>query len=137
MEVGEDRPLVVGCIALFPLSARGMDTDHITWFAYVPSDGINILGCSIEDSLRITWDIGVMVVCPDLSVEASSLQRRTDVVLDEGPRLIRVDVHGRVSRLTIQGFVLDGDGINMNTLGGICLDVLDKVLCICVDIVVV
>ena len=109
VEVGEDAPVVVGGVA-------------------VPGDGVDVLAGARDDGLRVVGLIGVVIVGPDFGAEAGALQRGADLVVDEFGRLVRVDVHGRVPGLGVEGFVLDGDGVDGGAGGGEGLGVLDEVL---------
>lgn len=103
----------------------------------MPSNRVDILRSSIEDCLRIAWNIGVMVVCPYLGAQSGGPQGRSDIVLDEGARLVGIHIHGRVCGLTVQRLILNCDGVDGHTFGSVGLDVLDEVLRIGADVVVV
>lgn len=74
----------------------------------------------------------VVVISPNLSVQARLFQRRPDVVLDQASRIVCADIHGRISILAVEWLVLNGDGIDSHATVGKGLDVLDKVIGVCV-----
>lgn len=144
MEIGQDRPLVVGSVALrdFCLARVRSPLNTCPWAGqatstYMPSDGVDKLGGRVNDGLGITRFIRVVVVGPYLGVQTGSFQGRPDVVLDERPGLVGINVHGRVSGLAVERLILNGDGVDACALVCVRLDILDKVLRIGVDVGVV
>jgi hypothetical protein len=119
----------------------------------VPGNGVDIISSTSDYFLRESWLIyrfrgpaelvgmpkpvnkgnnttrtSIVVISPDLSLNAGLLQRRTDVILDEVGRLVGGHIHGGVSRVAVERLILDGDGIDSHAIFGKGLYILNKVL---------
>ena len=69
-----------------------------------------------------------MVVGPDVSAETGTRKGRSNVILDDIALLGCGHVHGRISALAVERFVLYRDRVHCGTQGRVRLDILDEVI---------
>lgn len=74
MEVGDDGPV------------DGPDVA-------VPGCSLDVLTGAVDDGVGVFWSVGVMVVSPNLRVQACSAESRADEVLGDGSGLVLVLPH--------------------------------------------
>src|SRR5277367_2182485 len=79
-----------------------------------PIDILSRLGI-VQDGERVIWPVAIVIVEEYFCLKVYFTKRRSERLLDEGRLLFRLHYHaGRV--LWIQRFVLDGYGIDLDTL---------------------
>lgn len=94
----------------------------------VPRSGLDVLSCAVDDGIGVLGVISVVIVRPDLGVEACRAKSRAHEIPGDAGGLVLVLPHGDVAAaLVVQRLVLNRDGVDGDAVAGVGSKILNKV----------
>ena len=70
----------------------------------------------------------IVVIRPDFCIQPCVCEGRANVILNQLCLLKIEHVHSRITCLAVQGFILNGNSVNVGAKRPVSLNVLDKIL---------